>query len=324
MSVPFMEIIKPGLLTTIQDMGREGWQRYGVVVAGAMDSLALNIGNILVGNKREEAGIEVTLLGPEILFLTEGVIALCGADLTPTLDNTPVPLWHAFSVRKGQLLRFGEQRTGARAYITVAGGITADAIFQSKATYVKGRMGGLNGQPLQKGDILKNDIQQLPKEGKIHTGTTLLKKYRPHYKRERQFRVLSGPEMDEFLDTSIKSFFSEPYVISPQADRMGYGLQGARLIHRENADIISDTITFGTIQVPANGQPIILMADRQTTGGYARIANVISVDLPYLAQMLPGDKLFFKRVTIQEAQSLYRKQEKWLSYLEQERKNIAF
>lgn len=324
MGVDFIEIVKPGLFTTIQDLGREGWQRNGIVVAGAMDPLSLQIGNILVGNERNEAGLEVTLLGPEILFLDEGVIAICGGDLTPTLEGKPVPLWQTFRVKKGQVLRFGERRSGARAYIAIAGGIDIKPIFGSKSTYVKGRVGGLDGRALQKGDVLKRGGSSLQRSTNLFVGTALLKKYIPVYEKERTFRLIPGPEIDAFLESSITRFLTTPFVVTPQTDRMGYGLQGARLIHKKSADIISDAVTFGTIQVPANGQPIILMADRQTTGGYTRVANIITVDLPYMAQLLPGDKVSFKEVTIHEAQAIYRKQQKWMDFLEQERKEADY
>ncbi|MDQ0254678.1 antagonist of KipI [Evansella vedderi] len=316
-----MKVVKPGLFTTVQDLGREGYQEYGIVAAGAMDSFSLQVGNILVGNKEGEAGLEITLLGPELHIVNDGVIAICGANLSPSINGEPVPIWKAIKVKKGQFLTFGERKTGARAYLTIAGGIDVEPVFGSKSTYVKGGMGGYQGRPLQKGDLLKKGKDSFEDKGK-YIGRALSTKYTPRYGGTKTLRVIPGPDIGSFTEEALMSFFSSTYDISREADRMGYRLNGKKLTHKRNADIISDAISFGAIQVPANGQPIILMADRQTTGGYARIGAVISVDLPLLGQLIPGQSVTFQKISIEKAQELYRKKQKWFRYFKLETRNV--
>ncbi|MBB5172640.1 biotin-dependent carboxyltransferase family protein [Texcoconibacillus texcoconensis] len=301
-------IVKPGLLTTVQDLGRTGYQQYGMVVSGAMDIYALQVGNLLVGNERGEAGLEITIMGPEIELLEDAVIAICGADLSATVDNKPAPLWKSFYVQQGQTIRFGRPVSGARAYITVAGGISIPTVMGSKSTYMKAQVGGVDGRELQKGDVIEKGKPTFHNRGLV--SRSLKSSLVPDYERDQTLRVILGPDEQAFHESSIGTFLSEAYEISPQSDRMGYRLQGAKLTHVSGADILSDAIFPGTIQVPASGEPIILLADRQTTGGYTRIGTVISVDLPYLGQMLPGNKISFQAVSIDEAQALNVKREK--------------
>ncbi|WP_420908712.1 biotin-dependent carboxyltransferase family protein [Brevibacillus humidisoli] len=304
---------KPGVLTTVQDLGRTGYQQYGMVVAGAMDPFALQVGNLLVGNGRGEAGLEITLIGPELEILCDTVIAICGAELSPTLDGSRVPMWKSLKAKKGQTLRFGAPKKGARAYLTVAGGIDVPLVLGSKSTYMKAGVGGLAGRALQKGDILQQGSSDRPLQHLIGRG--LMPTEIPQYRDSYTARVVLGPDRDSFLEEGITIFLQGEYQITQQADRMGYRLAGPKIRHREGADILSDAIVPGTIQVPANGEPIILLADRQTTGGYARIGTVISVDLPYIAQMLPGHQLRFAEVSIEEAHRLYVKAERYLREL---------
>jgi antagonist of KipI len=308
-----LKVIKPGLLTTVQDLGRQGYQQYGMVVSGAMDSFALRVGNLLVGNKQGAAGIEITLMGPELEVLEDTAMAICGADLSPILDGVPIPVWKSFRAKKGQILRFGTPQKCVRAYLTVAGGIDVPVVMGSKSTYMKASIGGVEGRALKKGDTLKKEKSTLPLE-KL-TGRGLLRTDIPAYASNFKAKVVLGPNRDLFSEAGIETFLSETYEITTQADRMGYRLSGPKLRHVDSADILSDAIAPGTIQVPSNGEPIILLADRQTTGGYARIAVVISVDIPFIAQMMPGNKLTFEAVTVEEAQRLYVKQERFLKEL---------
>lgn len=309
----FLRVIKSGLFTTVQDLGRNGYQQYGMVVSGAMDPFALRVGNLLVGNKQGEAGLEITLIGPELEVLDDCVMAICGADLSPALDGEPIPVWKSFRARKGQFLRFGTPKKGVRAYLTVAGGFDVPAVMGSKSTYVKASIGGLEGRPLRSGDILRRGESRFSSDQL--EGRGLLSSLIPDYPSHLKVRVVLGPDEDLFLEEGVETFLSETYEITPQSDRMGYRLKGATIKHKEGADIISDAIAPGTIQIPSSGQPIILLADRQTTGGYARIGTVISVDIPLIAQMVPGNRLSFEAVSVEEAQRLYLKQERLIKKL---------
>ncbi|MDQ0338253.1 antagonist of KipI [Caldalkalibacillus uzonensis] len=310
---PLFEVIKPGLFTTVQDLGRTGFQQYGMVVSGAMDPFAIQVANLLVGNRRDEAALEMTLSGPELRLLNDAVLAICGADLSPSLDGRKVPLWKSFLAKAGQTLSFGPPQQGARAYLAASGGIEVPLVMGSKSTYVKGAVGGFHGRPLDKGDIL--DGRKPPQAKQKLAGRGLMTEDIPVYQERQTIRVILGPEQAVFTEESIETFLAESYQITSQADRMGYRLAGPKLCHRSGADIISDAVALGTVQVPAGGEPIILMADRQTTGGYTRIANVISVDIPVLAQMLPGQNIRFQAISIQEAHQLYRERERFLRCL---------
>lgn len=307
MKLELLQILKPGLFTTIQDYGRYGYQQYGVAVSGAMDIYSMQIANILVGNRRHDAVIEITELGPSIQILDDITISICGANLSPVLDGKPVRLWSSFKANRGQILHFGEPLSGRFCYIAISGGMEVPSILGSKSTYYKAAIGGLNGRPLKKGDIISGTKSKQQVKKKM-----LPSVYIPNYRETKEIRVLLGPDQHYFTDEGISTFFESTYILTSDSDRMGYRYMGPTLTHQNGADIISSAILPGTIQVPANGQPIILMADRPTTGGYARIATVISADLPFVAQMKPGDKIWFKEVSLQEAQNLYKKTEAFL------------
>lgn len=313
MSSALFEVKKTGLFTTVQDLGRTGYQQYGVVVAGAMDPFALQVANLLVGNKRNEACLEVAKIGPTLKVLKDTVICICGANLSATIDGKKLPLWKSVRIKANQMLEFGRPVAGSYAYIAIAGGIDVPMVMGSKSTYTKANLGGYHGRPLEKGDIVKTIDQ--PIDIDPLTGRGLVNKHIPSYDKERAVRVILGPDDDAFTEESKRVFLSTKFKISPQSDRMGYRLKGPKLAHEQHADIISDAIVPGTIQVPASGNPIILLADRQTSGGYTRIATVISVDLPYVAQLSPNDSISFKQVTIEEAQAFFVQQEKVLKQL---------
>jgi antagonist of KipI len=292
-----------GPFITIQDLGRYGHQKSGIPVAGALDRFALETANRLVGNPPGAACLEVTLIGPELMFEQDTVIAITGADLSATLDGHLISLWTSHYVSAGSVLQFGKPVRGVRAYLAIAGGIDVPIVMGSRSTYLKGHIGGFQGRALQTGDILP--IGE-PAETYAPRRLSKTPDYIASHGEETVVRVVLGPQEDHFTQEAITTFLSSTYRITPQSDRMGYRLEGTPLAHRGRAEIISDAIPEGAIQVPANGQPIILLADRQTTGGYPKIATVISADLPKLAQSAPGATVRFSAVTVEEAQEIAR------------------
>jgi len=306
-----LKVKRPGLLTTIQDLGRFGYQQYGIVASGVMDTFSMQIANLLVGNNRADAVIEVSLSGPTFEALDDMIIAICGGNLSPMIDGEKIEMWRSFLLKRGQTLSFGEPISGARAYLSIAGGIDTPTIMGSKSTYLKASIGGFHGRALQKGDI----IEGLGLFEKRRVGRKINHEDIPKYQDTVQVHVVIGPHEDSFTDDALTRFFSSEYKITPQSDRMGYRLSGTSIEHKQESEIISDAIPFGGIQVPANGQPIILMSDRQTTGGYPRIGTVISVDLPYLAQAKPGQTVQFIDISVEEAQKLYRQREDFFRYV---------
>lgn len=302
---PLFKVVKPGLLTTMQDLGRAGYQKYGVVVSGAMDPFALQIANLLVGNRRNEACLEITMMGPEFIVLSEATAAICGADLSPMINGRAAPMWKSIRLKKDDYLTFGAPKAGIRSYLSVSGGFDSPVVMGSKSTYTKAGI----GKHMEKGDT----IFSYAVNGRAGVG--LIPTEIPTYHKEVELRVVKGPHTDRFTDEGLDSFFNTVHEVSPQADRMGYRLQSPAITHKNGADIWSDAIPFGGVQVPVNGQPIILMADRQTTGGYTRIATVISVDLPKVAQLVPGGKIRFREVGVDEAQERFKERERFLSQI---------
>ena len=301
-----LHVIRPGLLTTIQDLGRAGYQRFGMPVSGAMDVVAHRIANRLVGNPDHYAGLEMTLQGPELLFETDAVIAVTGGDLSPLVERQIIPLWTAMSIARGSTLSFGKRKTGARAYMAIAGGLDVPEVLGSRSTHVRSHTGGLDGRALTKNDLLQGgrpSARWTPWVGPRRDPVIV-----PAYPTHPTLRVVLGPQADWFSKQTLNDFTKHRYRVSPQSDRMGYRLVGPPLPHIGSPDIISDAIPFGSLQVPANQQPILLMADRQTTGGYPKIGVVISADLPLAAQLLPGDTLGFSFVDRATAQAAARAQ----------------
>ena len=298
-------IIEPGLFSTIQDLGRYGYQQQGIVASGAMDTFALQAGNLFVGNRRNKAAVEVTMMGPKLQALNNCTVAVCGADLSPMLDDDPIQMWQSFYMQAGQVLSFGGRKKGMRAYICVSGGICVPEVLGSSSTYIRGNMGGVEGRQLKADDIL-HGVETTLNFKRIGFG--LSEESIPEYKTDEPIRVILGPEADRFTKAGIKTFLNSEYKITSSADRMGYRLDGPEIEHKEAADIISDAINIGTIQIPKDGKPIILLSDRQTTGGYTRIANVISIDIPLLVQRAPGQTVKFEEVTVEKAQKLMKAQ----------------
>jgi len=290
------EVVRPGPLTTIQDLGRYGYQQYGVPPSGAADNYALRLGNLLVGNDETAACLEITLFGLQLRVLRDTIVAITGADLAAVLNNSPIPLWETVAVHQGDIISFPRLKSGCRAYLSVAGGIEVPRVMGSAATYTRARIGGLEGRALSTGDRL-----QTVKFTPATAGRRVPSKYIPVYGHQIELRVILGPQDDRFTEHGVHTFLHSEYTVSTKADRMGYRLEGRPIQHNVGADIISDGIPLGAVQVPGDGLPIILLADRQTTGGYTKIATVISIDIPRLAQTKPGDKVRFNQVTEHQA-----------------------
>lgn len=286
-------VLNAGLLTTIQDNGRFGYQQYGMPVSGAMDLYSLKTANYLVGNKENEACLEATASGPKIQFDSNLFIAVCGADMQANINGNFIDMYRTIEVKQGDVLSFKGLKSGFRTYIAFSGGIDVPSVMNSKSTYLRGKIGGFMGRQLIKGDTIdlgdfrSNILIRQIEEDKI-----------PVYKDSFTARIIPGPEADHFTVKGLSDFLYSEFTVSDLSDRMGYRLLGNKIEHKTSADIISSGVAFGTIQVPAHGEPIIMMADRQTTGGYTRIANIISEDLPKIAQLKPGDKISFKEVNL--------------------------
>lgn len=297
-----IKIVNPGMLTTIQDKGRYGYQQFGVPVAGVMDSFSHRVANILVENEENESVLEATMMGPSIEFQDTEVISITGGNLSPVINGNPVRMWKSILVNQGDTLSFKGMKEGCRSYIAFGGGIEVPLIMGSKSTYMKAKMGGYCGRKLNTGDIIEIGSPKNPKE--TLKGRTIPKEYIPVFEKELEVRVIFGPQDEMFTPSGIETFLSTPYTVTNECDRMGFRLEGEEIAHIDGGDIISDGIAFGAIQVPGHGKPIIMMADRQTTGGYTKIGNVIWADLWKVGQSKPGDRLRFKKVTVQEAHDL--------------------
>jgi antagonist of KipI len=277
------------MLTTVQDAGRWGHQAQGVPVAGPMDPVAFRLANTIAGNPLNAALLEVTLLGPELVFDDERAIAVTGAEFDITVDDWSVPMYARVPVPPGGRLRFGRRRRGARAYLAVQGGIALPPVLGSQATHVISGIGGYEGRPLRAGDRIPLAHSASP----ATPGPSPLAPIVPLPDGHGRLRVLPGPQQYLFAHDALDVLCAGRYVIAPNSDRMGFRLEGPALTHSGSADIISDATPLGVLQVPASGQPILLMADRQTTGGYPKIATVISADLTIAGQLAPGDSISF-------------------------------
>jgi antagonist of KipI len=299
-------VVKPGWLTTVQDLGRYGYQQYGVPVSGAMDRYAYLVANRLIGNRDHDAALELTLKGPELLFEHDSVIAVTGADLTPSVNGVGVPLWTSLLVQASSRMTFGTRRAGARCYLAVAGGVNVPVVLGSRSTHLSSKTGGVKGRALTRGDILIGGAP-LPHQ-RATIGHGLPEKLRPVYSTVATLRIVPGPQRISFSEQALGVLTTSPYRLSSQSDRMGYRIEGPKLAHAGSEQWISDGTAMGALQIPPDEQPILLMADRQTTGGYPKIAVVISADLHLAGQLMPGDTVTFKMTTLREAQALMKAQ----------------
>ena len=284
-----MIVAKAGLLTTVQDLGRWGYQSFGVSVAGPMDRLSHRLANLLVGNSSSAAGLEITLLGPDIEFQDDVRCAVTGAEFEIFVDDNRMPLNAGWIVPKGAHLRFGDRRRGARAYLAIAGGLDVPQLLGSRATHLATGMGGYRGRHLQAGDRLEigqASSTQLSRMHQIQSVVSLPSK-------NIRLRVILGPQDQMFSKEALLTFQSSRYQVSSESNRMGYRLLGPSIASDKADQLLSDATPMGSIQVPASGKPIILMADGQTAGGYPKIATVITADLPLAGQLMPGDWITF-------------------------------
>jgi len=299
-------IRKSGLLTTIQDGGRWGYDKYGLTKSGALDLFSFRVGNALVGNDLYQASLETTLLGPEIEVKNGQLFfAITGANLGPCLNNKPINMWQTYRAFKHDTVSFTKNIDGCRSYLSIAGQIKVPEILGSRSTFLGGKIGGYHGRKLLAGD----EIGILDSNFIGHHSIILRKlkkEYIPTYYKKQVVRCVMGPQNDYFSEKGIETFLTSEYTITNHIDRCAYRLEGPLIEHKDKADIISDGTVWGSIQVPASGLPIIFMADRPSNGGYAKIATVISCDLPIIAQMKMGDKVRFKSVSIEEAHSILK------------------
>ena len=311
-----LKVLRAGILSTLQDLGRWGYQRFGVPVSGVMDEEAHRLANWLVGNQDTEATIEMTLGGPTLGVTADVLVAVCGGDFDGRLDGQPLPRARPVLVKAGGTLEFRQCKVGCRAYLAVAGGFAVAPVMGSRSTFVRGCFGGFQGRALQRGDVLETESvggvryptlkQKLERAGSVmaHPAWSATERVELLSGGPFQVRFIPGRHWEAFTDEARKRFCEAGYVIGPDSDRQGYRLQGPVLQPHEPLDVISEGVTFGTIQVPPNGAPIVLMASRQTIGGYPRLGEVVTVDLPLLAQLAPGTRLRFEPVTLEAAQAL--------------------
>jgi antagonist of KipI len=312
------QVLHPGQLATVQDRGRFGHQQQGIPTAGAMDDFALRIANLLVGNDESAAGLECTLVGPTLRFDEHTLIALGGADLALTADGTPLPLWRPLCIPAGATVSAGAAVRGCRCYLAIAGGVDVPPVLGSRSTYVRAALGGVDGRALRRGDRLPvGAATELSRRigaavaggsgrsriaiGRWGASASLV----PFYTPAAVIRVVDGEHTDLLTSESLERLRNTEFRVGAQSDRMGYRLEGAPLDLSAPVELLSEAVAFGTIQLPPGGQPIVLMADRQTTGGYPRIGEVATIDLPLLAQLKPGDRLRFRPISLEEAQRLY-------------------
>lgn len=318
------KVLRPGLLSTLQDLGRYGYQKFGINVAGAMDTTSLRLANILVGNEEGEAALEITVTGPTLEFTSDSLISITGAELSPVIDGVRVKMNRPVAVIAGSVLKFGACEKGCRAYLAVAGGYSVPYVMQSKSTYLRGEIGGFEGRALKKGDIV--DSGEL-NEYAEHMLKSLLakgaKSFRiadwyisPMHLKKHQLngpiRITRGLQADFFKETSLQDLATKPYVVTTSADRLGYRLTGAKIELQEPLEMISEIATCGTVQAPPDGDLIVLMSDHQSVAGYPKIAQVATVDIDRVAQYKPAGKISFEWITLEEAEELYLERERYI------------
>lgn len=301
---------KAGLLTSVMDLGRTGYQRLGVVVGGALDRFSARVANVLVGNHENAALLEIAQRGPELHFAADTLVAWCGADFEPRIGTSPFPRDRVVQIRAGETIRFGAAKSGLRAWLAVAGGLDVPLILGSRSTYRRAAFGGWQGRPLKAGDNLPVGPRSEWAERRLHSAQRISSwSVRPETLGRQAavgtVRAMPGPEWEWFSHDAHRDFFTATWTITKEADRMGVQLAGPALKLAEERDMISEGVNEGVVQVANGGQPIVLLASRQTVGGYPRIGAVASVDLGRMAQLVPGAKLRFEPVTLADAHQLY-------------------
>ena len=293
-------VLSPGILTSVQDGGRQGYQQYGVSPSGPMDLHAFRTANILAGNDPDEAGLEMTVMGAELTFTDPVLVAITGADMGATLNGKRVAMYRALSVQAGDILKFGFAMKGCRTYLAVRGGIGVEPVMGSRATMLGKNFGGFKGRKLQKDDRL--EIRPCT-EALAHPETYFAEAEMVP-EGVRTLRVIMGPQEDRFTQKGIHTFLNSEYTVGQDFDRQGYRLEGEKIEHTTDSNIISDGVVTGSIQVPGTGLPIVMTAERATVGGYTKIATVITADLPLIGQCKAGDRIRFQEVSVETAQEL--------------------
>jgi antagonist of KipI len=301
------EVLEPGILTTVQDLGRFGFSRIGVPPSGALDPFSLRIGNLLVGNEEGEACLETTIMGLKLKATRDVVIAVTGGDLLPALNGESLEMWRGHLLGEGDVLVFKGVRRGCRAYLAIGGGIAVPKIMESRSTFLSGKFGGLEGRTLKKGDRLYAGDLPAPL-GRI--GVSFPSDWVPALDKEVTLRVVPGPQDYHFTEQGFHTFQSSFYRVTAKSDRMGIRLDGPKIERRSDVEesIISESLIPGAIQVPGDGKPMVIL-NELVTGGYTKIATIISVDLPKVAQLKPGDRVRFDPISVEGAHDLLREQE---------------
>lgn len=320
-------VLKPGLLTTLQDRGRRGFAASGVGGAGPMDAVAFRLANALAGNADSAAALEISVLGPRLQFDIDAVIALAGAEIGAHVDTHPVPSWRSVRVAAGSVLDCGSARHGARAYLAVGGGFAAEPVLGSRATDVNAGLGPFDGRPLMAGNRLAlAGASAMPSASRLQSPAASQSKPlpqawsldpRPWFDPDPRhpIRLIRGAHWEALDPASRDALFNGEFRISADSNRVGYRLDGPRLGLDMPLELVSEPVAFGTLQLPPAGQPIVLMAEHPTTGGYPRIGQVAAIDLPRLAQRRPGDPVRFQEIGIDEAQTRYLARERELARL---------
>jgi biotin-dependent carboxylase-like uncharacterized protein len=311
-SQPVLEVVEPGIFTTIQDLGRKGYFASGIPPSGAMDRFALRMGNLLVKNSIDEAGIEMTAIGMKARVLKETVIALAGAQFSAKLNGNAIPLWQTIYLKEGDLLSIEKPRSGWRGYLCIAGGMDVPPVLGSKSTYTLGGLGGIRGRTLKKGDLIPAGIPRSSLD--TLKGRKVKESVLPEAGSEKELRVVLGPQDDHVKGESIEVFLNTPYQVSLRSNRVGYRFEGPQLFFKERpesrdagldpSNIVDDGNAIGAIQIPAGKEPICLGVDGVTMGGYVKIACLITADMDRMAQLKPKDLARFRSVTVEEARSI--------------------
>ena len=303
-----IEVRSPGLMTTVQDLGREGFGPIGVSPSGAADTIALRLGNRLVGNQQNAAALEMTLLGGTFVFPESAIIALTGSDFAASLDDAEIPRWTSIEIPAGQSLSIGATRSGARCYLCVRGGIETKPFLGSRSTHLLSGLGGYQGRVLRKGDILPIGPSSEPFQNRSVSAQAL-----HHFRPRKLLRVTQGPQSEWFPDAAHAIFYGSAYQVSEESNRMGLRLEGTPLPSGAVSEMLTEGVSLGAVQITAAGLPIILFVEQQTTGGYPKIANIISADMSSLGQLRPRDDLRFERVDWETARAMLLEQETLLA-----------
>lgn len=307
--MPFLRIKSPGFMTTVQDAGRVGYAHYGVSASGPADSVSLRIGNLLVGNPENAAALEMTLLGGTFEFESDGLVALSGSSFAAQIGNAAAPFWTSFAVRAGEILTVGPSLSGARCYLCIQGGIGISPVLGSRSTHLLTGIGGFEGRALKQGDRIP-----LNSDGNIGSVPlqTIDQKTISTLFGQQSFRLTIGPQSDFFAQESIDLFLNSNYDVLEDSNRMGLRLRGPQIVRSRAGDMLTEGVSLGAIQIPHDGQPIILFVEHQTTGGYPKIANIIFADLHRVGQLRPRDSLRFELVSFPQARDILLSQESTL------------